>query len=236
MTEKRKKLERITTPEGTAVWPNLTKPDTKFNAAGEYRIRIAITAEEAEPIMAKLNELADEAYAEAKVTLEEAVAAATGEKKVKAKKALEKLERADIPCKPCYDEEGSETGNFELSFKMNAERKDKKTGKVIKQSPLLFAANAKPFPASKTIWGGSRVKVSGTIIPYYIPGTGQAGVSLRLAAVQVIKLVSSGSGTASSFGFGATEGDTFEEGMDAGFEDEGGTGEPGDEDGGEQEF
>lgn len=36
------KLPLLKTPAGNAIWPKLTKPDTKFNAEGEYTTKLAI--------------------------------------------------------------------------------------------------------------------------------------------------------------------------------------------------
>ena len=65
------------------------------------------------------------------------------------------------------------------------------------------------------IWGGSEIKVNGSIAPYYTPLIG-AGVALRLRAVQVIQYVQ-GNNTSSRFGFEEEKGyehkapETFEE-------------------------
>ena len=52
------------------------------------------------------------------------------------------------------------------------------------------------MPASQIIWGGSLMKVAYQLIPYNSPAIG-AGVSARLKAVQITKLVE-GSGSTSS--------------------------------------
>jgi len=56
------------------------------------------------------------------------------------------------------------------------------------------------------------MKVSAELIPYYTAMAG-AGVSLRLRAVQITKLVEGGSGNAKGYGFGEEDGyklETFE--------------------------
>ena len=50
------------------------------------------------------------------------------------------------------------------------------------------------------IWGGSELKINGSIAPYYTSMIG-AGVALRLRAVQVIQYVDGQSDGASRFGF-----------------------------------
>jgi hypothetical protein len=56
------------------------------------------------------------------------------------------------------------------------------------------------------IWGGSEGKVSFAVSSYFIPGTAAAGLKLMLNGVQIIDLVSNGSRSADSHGFGEEEG------------------------------
>lgn len=214
---KKPALIKITTERGVAKFPFLNEPDTKFNKDGEFRLGVILPEDtrNMEPgknkgrlLTEMINEAADKAFEDAKLELEEKINSGElkGEKLAKAKQSLEKLARADLPYKAVYDEEGNETGMLEFRLKMKAQRKDPKDpNKVIKQFPKLFDAGGKEFPRSKAIWGGSEVKGAGSLTSYYIPGTGLAGVGIRLAACQVLKLRQSG-GDASSYGFGAEEG------------------------------
>ena len=70
-----------------------------------------------------------------------------------------------------------------LSFKSKAAYK-----------PAIFDAKGIPMIDSN-IWGGSELKVNGSVAAYYTPLIG-AGVALRLRAVQVIQYVEGGSGSA----------------------------------------
>ena len=45
-----------------------------------------------------------------------------------------------------------------------------------------------PIPNGTSIWGGSLGKIAYQLVPYYVPAIG-AGVSARLKAAQIIKLV-----------------------------------------------
>lgn len=228
---KKPPLEKVLTPTGIAKFPYLNKPDTKFNKDGEYRIRLILDAEGAAPIVAKLKAAAEKAYQDTKVELEEAFKTEKGEKKAKAKKALDTLKLADLPMKDVYDDEGNETGQTELSFKMKAQRKDKE-GNPIKMVPKLFDAKGNAFPAAQAIWGGSKCKVAAQIVPFYTAAVG-AGCSLRLSAVQIIELSSGNSGTADSFGFGKEEG---YEADPSDFDKEGFAPEAGDKEDGPEEF
>lgn len=206
MAEKKDPLIKVMTEKGIARFPNLTKPDTKFNPDGEYKVGVILSQEDAQPIIDKATAAAEKIMAETKTKLQDDIKTLKGEKLVKAKKALAELTMGDWPFKPVYDDDGNETGDVVLNFKMKAQRKDGKTGQIIKMSPKLFDAKGKDLPKSVDIWGGSVVKVAGSLNPFYIPGTNTVGVGFRLAAVQVIDLRSSGGGDASSYGFGKEEG------------------------------
>lgn len=231
MAEKKAPLIKVMTEKGIARFPNLTKPDTKFKATGEYKCGVILPQEKAQPIIDKATAEAEKIFAATKVELQEKVKTLKGEALVKAKKALAELSMGDMPFKPVYDDDGNETGDVVLGFKMNAQRTDKKTGKTITMAPKLFDAKGKPLSAATEIWGGSIVKVAGSLNPFYIPGTNQCGVSFRLAAVQVIELRSANSGDAGSYGFGKEEG--YEAGDDEPTNEEGFGNESGDE-GGEE--
>ena len=92
-----------------------------------------------------------------------------------------------------------------LSFKLNAVGKNSKTGETWKNTVKLFDAKGKPTKVK--VGGGSRIRVSAEINPYYTPTIG-AGVSLRLKAVQIEELMQGGDAT--SYGF-----DEIEDGFDA---------------------
>jgi hypothetical protein len=64
------------------------------------------------------------------------------------------------------------------------------------------------------VWSGSEMKCSAELIKYYTAIAG-AGVSLRLRAVQITKLVEGGAGNAKGYGFDdVKDGYEFEEKAD----------------------
>ena len=63
----------------------------------------------------------------------------------------------------------------------------------------MFDSTGKPM-IDANVWSGSEMKVSAELIPYYTAMAG-AGVSMRLRAVQVTKLVEGGSSNAKGYGF-----------------------------------
>lgn len=223
--EKPKNANIKTPPKGIAKFPNLHAPDTKFNADGVYSARLVCSPAEAAPTLALLGEVADEMFTYTKADLERQLKEEKdGAKKGKLKKQIESLKRADLPVKPVYDDDGNETGDVELNFKMNAQRIDRKTQKVIKMRPDFFDAAGKkmePVP----VWGGSTLRLTGQVVPFYTAAVG-VGASLRLSAVQVIELVSGGSRDAAAYGFAAEDGYTAADDHDAPF-----GAEPGGDDG-----
>lgn len=203
---KRPKAVVHTSPKGVAVFPWLTKPDTKFKPDGEYRVDLKLSAEDSVEVLALISAEHDKN-----------LAATKADPKYKGKK----IKEADLPLKPVVDEEGNETGEYLLRVKMNAQFKDK-DGKVIIAAPSFFDAKGNKTEPD-TLWGGSIIRVAYTVVPFYTAIAG-AGVSLRLRGVKIIKLsAGSGGASAESMGFGEEEdgyeADTFEGG---GNSDEGG--------------
>jgi hypothetical protein len=192
MADKKKKHIRMTTPVGTAKFPWLTKPDTRFKAEGVFCTGLLVPKEDAEELCQELDRLADEAFKAAIADLKA---------KKKNPKVIEKTAKHE-PYQMEVDSEGNETGMVEFRFKTNAQANI--NGEVRKFVVPLFDSVGNPVKCSP--WGGSQIRVNFSPIPFYnAVGNGLAGVSLRLNAVQVIKLVS-GSGDAKSYGFDAVDG------------------------------
>jgi hypothetical protein len=177
----------FTTPQGVAQYPWLSKPDTKFSEEGDYKVNLIIAKEEALPALKLINQVYAENY----------------EKEVKKAKGAE-IKKAPPPFSEELDDAGQPTGNIILKFKSKAAYK-----------PAIFDAKGIPMIDSN-IWGGSELKVNGSVAAYYTPLIG-AGVALRLRSVQVIQVGEGGSGSADRFGFEAVAGyehkapETFEE-------------------------
>lgn len=194
--------------KGTFVYPRLNSPDTKFKAEGEYQVRVRVSAEEAQPVIEKVDELAQQAYDEAKAAIEEEIAEATRAKKPigKLKEKLAKLKFTDKCYKDALDDDGNPTGEVEFNFKMTASGTSKKDGKPWSRAPQVFDGKGKELKgrAIPSIWGGTIGRVDGFYNPF-CTAVG-AGVSLRLEAVQIIKLQSgSGNASAAQRGFAAEE-------------------------------
>lgn len=197
MADKRPKLEKIVTPKGIAVWPWLTKPDTKFNSDGEYRVKLKLNKEEHSDFLQSLEDKAQAAYDEAVAEMKE--------KGGKAAAAAKKME-LHTPFEPEYDDEGDETGNVIVTIKSKASGTTK-AGKAWKRKINIFNAKGVHLKNPPAIYGGSLLKVEAEISPFSMPATKTAGISLRISAVQVLQLSEgNGGGDASAHGFGVEEG------------------------------
>ena len=181
MTEK-KKAERFVSPKGIASYPYLTKPDTKFNTEGEYKVSLLVSGDDASKAIDFLTKQHKAAVS-----------------KAQKENAGKRVKESELP----FIE--NDDGTVTFKFKMKAKVTPKK-GDPFEQKPALFDAKGKPLTGEPKVGGGSVIKVSYEVEPYYTAIAG-AGVSLRLKAVQIIELKEySGGGNAESYGFGEEEG------------------------------
>ena len=100
------------------------------------------------------------------------------------------------------DTKFSEEGEYKVNLVLSKEDAQP----IVDEINRVFAIfDAKGTTMTESnIWGGSEIRVNGTIAPYFTSMVG-AGIALRLRAVQVIRLVEGGEG-ASRFGFDETSG------------------------------
>jgi len=240
---KRKKLPSFTSPKLVFKFPKLVdadygsndypKPDGEFSTKGIGKLSDPAV----QKFIAALKPLHDEAVAEAEEKFKEL--------KVETRKKLGSVKVNDL-FTTLYDQETEEeTGEVEFKFAMKHRieiKKGPKAGQTIIKYPALFDAKGKPIVVrdkeGKTlrnapqIWGGTVGKVSFEASPYFIPGTGAAGLKLNLMAVQIIDLVSGGQRNASGYGFGEEDGYEADEVSDEPTEttEEGNGGEASDQD------
>jgi hypothetical protein len=184
----------LVSPRGIAVYPKLVGKPDEYQGKKFWCTKLRLTAEQVAPIQT----VVATALAEHRAR----IAADINMKPLDKKK---KLEYADAsPISKELDKEGNETGFYVVAFKTNYEFKDK-LGQLKTTTVPIFDAKGTPIrPAS--IWGGSEIKVSYEPWPYDSGSSKNIGVSLRIHAVQILKLVSGNGGSADGFGFQAEEG------------------------------
>ncbi|WP_448955700.1 hypothetical protein [Labrys neptuniae] len=232
MAEAKKQLVKMTSPKLTLVFPKLSDVDYGSNdypkPDGEYSTKGKANAEDAaiKAFIAKL----EPHYKAAETKAEEEFA----KLKVETRKKLGGVKMNSL-FTTLYDQETEEpTGEIEFKFAMAASgvvKKGPREGKVWTARPDLFDAKGlpikgtpvlnpdgshqkdkagKPIFKMPAIWGGSTARVSFELSPYFIPGTGAAGLKLKLIAAQIIEMKSGGSRSASDYGFGEEEGYSYE--------------------------
>lgn len=201
---------KIVTPRGTAIWPRLNEPDTKYNPAGKFEAKIAIEpdADGLAAMQAQVDKLLDAKYDE--VIAEQTDKLIKAGKKGLVDKFVESLTKRS-PFTPEVDgETGEETGRLLVKAGMTATGVSQKTGKPWSRKPLIVNGKGVKIANPPSIGSGSVMKLNVELFPYYAPNDKTVGVSLRLEGAQVIKLVSFGERDAASMGFGAEEdGDDF---------------------------
>tara|TARA_Y100001937_G_C7110494_1_gene327284 strand:+ start:310 stop:906 length:597 start_codon:yes stop_codon:yes gene_type:complete len=169
------KYVRVTTPVGNASYPWLKQPDTKFNPDGLYSCNIIVDKDKAK----KLITIIDKAY----------------DDNIASEKAKAPNKKIKLAAKPYDEQEGNK-----VLFKIKTKAK---IGDVAIR-PHVVDAKGQPI-INTDIFGGSEVKVSADLIPYYVPANG-AGISLRLIGVQILKLQSRAMPSMDSLGFKEEDG------------------------------
>lgn len=182
---KKKLYPKLTTPKGIAVWPWLNEPDRKFNATGEYKVNLQLSEDDAKEFLDRLKEIHKEHYKE------------TCESEGKSK-----LKKAELPIVMVEDDEGNETGEVQIKFKLKAQYEF--DGKTISQRPVLLDATRRAM--TETVGAGSTIRVGCEVFPYYTAAIG-VGLSLRCKVVQVLELKEF---TPGSTGFDFDEEEGFE--------------------------
>lgn len=179
------KKMKMTSPKGTAVWPWLNEPDTRWNEVGTYSVTLKMDAQTAEPFLAKLKEFYKEGYTEC---LKE--------------QGKNKLKNATMPWFNVEDDQGNETGEIGFKFKNNASYDY--DGKKVETRVQLIDSQRNPVTAK--VGGGSTIRVG--FEPYvWFVGSQGVGMTLRLKVAQVLELVEyGGKSAADEFEFEVEEG------------------------------
>lgn len=218
--EKKKKRPTLTSDRGVFKYPRLNEPDfgtEKFpKPDGAFSVKLVMSLAAAEAFISRpqkalegksLADLHAEAIAEGQTKFKEL--------KVDVRKKLKELTVNPI-FKTLYDGDTEEpTGEVEFSFSMKYRvpvwKSGKKTDEKTTRNCVIFDAKGNRMKKAPNIWGGTVGKVSFAPSAYWVAGTGAAGLSLNLEAVQVIELVSNGEKSADAYGFGEEDGYTYEE-------------------------
>ena len=191
---------------GTARYPKLHEPDD-YQGTRAFKTALILDPIPAAALIAIINN----AMIEAGSLMAEGVLAMTKAAKAKGK-APPKEQEQMLPYSNVMDPETDEpTGQVMFSFKAGAEkdvwRNKVKTGEKEPRVIPFFDAKGQPVLGKKpALWGGSKLRISFTPVPYHNAGANNYGVSLRLEAVKIIQAVVGGQGQgADAFGMGDEE-------------------------------
>lgn len=221
MAEKKKKNPRMTTVRGLLKYPRLIVPDTNYKKEGEYNTKVLFEPDRADVqgMLKKLDEITDKAWQTIREDADN-------------KKHLKAMVKV-LPYRNETDKEGEETGKLEMNFSMPAKvtaQKGPRKGETFKFFPALFDAFGNPIKNTKElrIGGGTEAKVTFEYWPYFASNDKKVGITRRLVAVQIIKLVEwTSQGSAEDYGFGSEDDGEFDStstaantGADAGDDDE----------------
>lgn len=166
----------LTTPKGTAVYPRIDTPDTKFNSEGVYSCKLHVDEGDFNTFALKVADIVDREY--------------DAECNVKGKK-LKKAESSPVRI--------TADGDFELYAKQVAQRQTKKG--LLTFTVPVFDSKGSRIEIAPAIGSGSTLKLSTEVYTWFSDLQG-FGYTLRLKAVQLLDLVEYGN---NSYGFSAEE-------------------------------
>lgn len=229
-----KSFPKVRTPAGTALWADLNTPDTKYNAAGKYTVKLAFDADaDLSDLQAQVQTLIDAEYERVCEEIREKLTK-QGKKGLIDKRIAEIVKRdiSDIFKPEEDDDTGEETGRVIINAATTASGISKKTNKPWKRKPDIFSAKGKKLDRPPQIGSGSTMKLNVELFPYYAANDKTVGVSFRLNAVQLLTLVQFGERDASGYGFEEEDGDEIDNASEQDFEDETSDDDDGNEDDG----
>ena len=193
----RQKEEAITTSVGTAQYPWVNTPSTKFIPEGEYTCNIILTKQEGESIIKKIQPILEKKQLE------------------QAEETGKKVKTYDLPVQ-------LEGDTYILKAKMKPVNGKRKDGSDYTRSLGLFDSKGNPWDKEVIVRGGSKVRLNVRPKSWFSPLLG-VGISLELLGVQVIELADGelSSQAAEAFGFTEVEGgyvnggETLDQALDA---------------------
>lgn len=215
MAKQNDRLElKVVTPKGNAIYPKLNTPSTNFEKDGMYESKLEFEPDAEDGVLGNKTTSWPDILAAVDAQQEQFLEAKKAELMKgdgKAKKRAKEIESIEWGREAAVDDEGNETSNIVIKAKMKASGTTK-DGKPWKRAPSLFDAKSRKLPAdAPPIWGGSKLKIAGKVVPYYNAKDNVVGSTFYMEAVQVIELVSGQGREAGDYGFGEEEGYTAEE-------------------------
>lgn len=180
----------ITTPLGTAVYPRIDNPDTKFNEDGVYTCKLHVSEDDFNNFKLKFDEMFERAY-----------------NKECQEKGKQLRKAPSLPVRI------TDEGDYEIYAKQVAKRNTSKG--LLEFSIAVYDSQGNKMATAPKVGSGSKLRMSVEPSFWFVSSQG-FGCTLRLRAVQVIDLVEyGGGGNSESFGFDDVEGGFVAEASDA---------------------
>lgn len=185
----------VVTPRVIAMFPWLTKADTKFEPEGLYQSTFILDPED--PAHAEFIEKVNGMMEAAREAAVDRLSKGDG----KAKAKLKTLQQADF-FKPEYDDNGDETGRMTFTVRQKRVIRfiDKKTGekkKVIKN--IIFVDSAgNVLKNPPPVYSGSELQVKGPINTYYAADKNAYGLTMKVDVVRIVELAQGSYGDAAA--------------------------------------
>ena len=200
-------------PVGIANFPHLRTADDKFDKK-VFKVNLEVSASAASDLVGRVDNMIEAIKAGDPKVLD--LMMPEEAKRVSASVKAKKVKVSDLPYGPKMDKEGNaDESTVVFKFKKNGEFKDSKTGELKDaRPPQAFNADGSEF-VGDDIGGGSEIVVAFEMRPW-CNAKSEVGVKLAMVAVQVKKLRTFGSGSASDFGFDLEESAASEFGETAG--------------------
>lgn len=186
------KVRDWTTPVTPTRYVKIITPDTKFDPAGVYSFDHILDAEQEAIVRQVLEAAQDAAMGHVLSSLDP--------KKDAAK--IKKLQKADLPLSEDFDEDGNPTGKYILRVKRKASGQRKDGSAWSFKIPIKDAKGKPVSTKGLQIWGGSELRANISIDGWLRATDNAVGITLKIQAVQIAKLVSGGANDS----FGEIEG------------------------------
>ena len=179
------KSVKVITPKAHVKWAKILEPDYKFDANGTFSIMVIVGSKDDKGNIVILPEF------EPMVKDIDAALTSAFNETVELLKGTKKSSLAEVsPIREEEDADGNTTGVMYMRFKMTHKVTSKKDNKQYLLKPKLVDSKNVEIKSPNFLIGNDSIcRIQGELIPYYKADNNTVGLSCRLQAVQLNKLV-----------------------------------------------
>ena len=176
---------KVITPKAHVKWAKILEPDYKFDANGTFSIMVIVGNKDDKGNICILPEF-ESLVKDINATLTDAF-----NETVELLKGAKKSSLSEVsPIREEEDADGNPTGVMYMRFKMTHKVTSKKDGKQYLLKPKLVDSKNVEIKSPNFLIGNDSVcRIQGELSPYYKADNNTVGLSCRLQAVQLNKLV-----------------------------------------------